>query len=204
VIQINNFPLFISASIMLNVIPGPDAIYIFSRSIAQGRKAGLLSSWGVCTGAFVHTVTAALGLSAILTTSVYAFTIMKYVGAIYLIYLGVKTFVDKANPLEIERTIKPSSDWAIFRQGVLVDILNPKAATFFLAFPPQFIEPTSKTKITSFIFLGVIVILISLIWEFILVMSSGAIAKYLRQNVSIDKHLNQLTGVVLTGVGIPG
>ena len=207
--EFHNFPLFIASSILLNVIPGPDAIYIISISIAQGRTAGLLSSWGICTGAFIHTIAAGLGLSAILSTSAYAFTIVKYVSAIYLIGLGIKSFLDQKDSLnfnntdEIESTQrKYSSNWNIFGQGVLVDLLNPKVAIFFLAFLPQFIVPSSESKIATFIFLGTIVVLISLIWELILVLFSSLITHYLQQNDSRFEKLNYLTGFIFIGLGI--
>lgn len=205
--DINNFPLFIASSILLNLIPGPDSIYIVTKSIAQGRSAGLLSSWGICTGAFVHTVAAAIGLSAIIATSVYAFNILKYVSVIYLISLGIKSLLDKTNPLEITQTNETvemtfSDGWNIFGEGILIDILNPKVAIFFLAFLPQFINPNSEAKAATFILLGCILIAIALIWEFLLVMFSVSITEHLRQNAAFGTKLNQLSGIVLIGLAI--
>ncbi|MEM9924258.1 MAG: LysE family translocator [Cyanobacteria bacterium P01_D01_bin.50] len=207
--EINHFPLFIATSILLNLIPGPDSIYIVTKSIAQGRTAGLLSSWGICTGAFVHTVAAAIGLSAIIASSVYAFNTLKYVSAIYLISLGIKSLLDKTNPLEIPQTndtaeekMTLSNSWNIFGQGVLIDILNPKVAIFFLAFLPQFINPDSEAKAATFILLGSILIAIALIWEFLLVMFSTLITKHLRNNIAFGTKLNQLSGIILIGLAV--
>ena len=198
--QIHNFSLFIAASLVLILVPGPDSIYVVSRSISQGRQAGLLSSWGTCTGAFVHTIAAALGLSAILSTSAYSFTIVKSIGALYLIYLGIKTFFAQSD-WELDLDQKKLSNWAIFRQGVLVDVLNPKTAIFFLAFLPQFV-PTTQAKVTTFIFLGTSFIVMAFVWDFILIISSTSLTEYLRKNVSFSKRLNQLTGLIFVGLGL--
>jgi threonine/homoserine/homoserine lactone efflux protein len=201
--DIQNVALFMTASILLNVIPGPDAIYIVSRSIAYGRRTGVLSSLGICTGALVHTIAAALGLSAILATSATAFTVIKVIGAGYLIFLGIKTFFDRSNVLALDQPTERSvSAWTIFRQGILVDVLNPKVAIFFLAFLPQFIAPSSDAKAATFIFLGLIVIGISLVWEFFLVMASVAITHYIRRSATIGKQMNRAVGLVYAGLGV--
>ena len=198
--QIHNFSLFIAASLVLILVPGPDSIYVVSRSVAQGRQAGLLSSWGTCTGAFVHTIAAALGLSAILATSAYSFTIVKSVGALYLIYLGVKTFFSQPQ-WELDLNERIDSSWAIFRQGVLVDVLNPKTAIFFLAFLPQFV-PTTQAQMSTFIFLGVSFILMAFVWDFILIIGSTSLTGYLRQNVSFGRQLNRVTGLIFVCLGV--
>ena len=199
--QIHNLSLFIAASLVLILVPGPDSIYVVSRSVAQGRQAGLLSSWGTCTGAFVHTIAAALGLSAILATSAYSFTIVKSVGALYLIYLGVKTFFSEPQ-WELDLNQKTGlSNWEIFGQGVLVDVLNPKTAIFFLAFLPQFV-PTTDAQVSTFIFLGTSFILMAFVWDFILIIGSTSLTGYLRQNISFGKQLNRVTGLIFVGLGV--
>ncbi|MGF1481340.1 MAG: LysE family translocator [Cyanophyceae cyanobacterium] len=201
--HIHHFSLFIAASLALIVVPGPDSIYVISRSIAQGRQAGLLSSWGTSTGAFMHTIAAALGLSAILATSAYAFTMVKSIGAIYLIYLGVKTFFAQTHLGELEiNQEKDTSSWAIFGQGILVDLLNPKSAIFFLAFLPQFIDPAIPSKAVTFVSLGTSFIFMALAWDLILIMSSTSIAHHLHQNGSLGRQLNRLTGIVFIGLGL--
>lgn len=122
---------FFSAALALNLAPGPDFIYILSRTIAQGAKIGIASSLGVCAGAFVHVVAAALGLSAILATSALAFSVVKYIGAAYLVYLGIQALRSKGMNLNTSTMETPDvSTWQAFKQGMLVDILNPKVAIF--------------------------------------------------------------------------
>ena len=125
--------LFFSAALAINLSPGPDMIYILSKTIARGRKIGMASSLGVCTGGLVHALAAALGLSAILATSATAFTVVKYIGAAYLIYLGVKALVSKDSSFQLrEGGTAAVTPWRAYKQGILVDILNPKVAVFFI------------------------------------------------------------------------
>ena len=162
--------VFITACTILNIAPGPDTMYIMSKTIAQGRRAGLLSSVGVCSGAMVHASLAGLGLSAILTTSPAAFSVIKWVGAFYLIYLG---YVTIANALKVREdpssnsnnVLRQDSAWRLYYQAVLVDLLNPKTALFFLAFIPQFIDKGAGNYFWQFIFLGLVLITNALIIE---------------------------------------
>lgn len=199
-----DLPVFISASVVLNLVPGPDAIYIMTRSLSQGKQAGFISSLGVCSGALIHAIAAALGLSAILATSAYAFTAVKLLGAVYLVFLGLKTFFDKSNPLSFneENNQAKIHNGKLFRQGVLVDVLNPQVAIFFLAFLPQFIDPVYSQKTLTFLILGVIVIMISLFYEALLVLLCGTISSYLRRNRAMGRYLNRFVGTVYAGLGI--
>jgi threonine/homoserine/homoserine lactone efflux protein len=200
---VNNLPLFLASCVALNVMPGPDTIYIVTRSVAQGRRAGLLSSWGLCTGALVHTFAAALGLSALLAASAGAFTLIKYAGALYLMYLGMKTFFEKSGPLDLAAEPRaPASGRTIFLQGVVVDLLNPKVALFFLAFLPQFIDQRAPGKFATFVSLGVILILISLVWEALLAFGSAKLAGYLASNSLLAKRMNRLAGTLFIGLGL--
>jgi len=201
---VNNLPLFLASCVALNVMPGPDTIYIVTRSVAQGRRAGLLSSWGLCTGALVHTLAAALGLSAVLAASAQAFTVVKYAGALYLMYLGVKTFFDRGGPLDsdLKLSAAPASGRRIFLQGVVVDLLNPKVALFFLAFLPQFIDQRAPGKFGTFISLGVILILFSLVWEGLVAVGSAKLAGYLTGNSSLARRMNRLAGTLFFGLGL--
>lgn len=131
--------LFCVTAFALIITPGPNQIYIIARSTSQGRKAGLLSVLGVDTGTLVHVVAASLGLSALLASSALAFSIVKYVGASYLIYLGIRTWLSKADTPELA-TPELSSGKRVFFQGMLTNVLNPKVALFFLAFLPQFVN----------------------------------------------------------------
>ena len=200
---VNNLPLFLASCVALNVMPGPDTVYVVTRSVAQGRRAGLLSSWGLCTGALLHTLAAALGLSALLAASAQAFSLVKYAGALYLIYLGVRTFRDAAGPLEPDATAPvPASGGRIFLQGVVVDLLNPKVALFFLGFLPQFIDPRGSGKFSTFVTLGAILILFSLAWEGMLAIGSAKLAGYLTSDARLARRLNRLAGTLFIGLGL--
>ncbi|GFO58857.1 lysine transporter LysE [Geomonas silvestris] len=198
-----NLPLFLVSCVALNVMPGPDTIYLVTRSIAQGRRAGLLSSWGLCTGALVHTFAAALGLSAVLSASAHAFSAVKYAGAVYLIYLGVKTFFDKSGPLPTDNEpAAPVSGCRIFFQGILVDVLNPKVALFFLAFLPQFIDHRAPNKFATFLLLGAILVLFSLVWEGILVLGSSRLSGYFTRNENSGRRVNRVAGSIFVSLGV--
>lgn len=200
---IENLPLFLTASLLLVLSPGPDTIYIVSRSVAQGRTAGLLSSLGIGTGVLIHICAAALGLTAILATSATAFLAVKYVGALYLIYLGIRTWLERSSPLDPEQARLPAaSRWAIFRQGVVSDVLNPKMAVFFLAFLPQFIVPDSPARGLAFVLLGSVIVAFFVVWATILVLGSSALTSYLRRHRRISRYLNRATGTVFVGLGM--
>ena len=131
--------VFFSAALALNLSPGPDLLYVFSRTLSGGRRIGIISACGVCSGALVHVVFAALGISAILATSALAFTVVKYVGAAYLLYLGFQALRSAgAGGTLMPKAVPQASAWKAYRQGVLVDLLNPKAAVFYVALLPTF------------------------------------------------------------------
>ncbi|MBW2193178.1 MAG: LysE family translocator, partial [Deltaproteobacteria bacterium] len=144
-IGIQNFPLFLISCIMLNLTPGQDTIYIIGRSVAQGKKSGILSAMGIMSGVLIHTFFAAIGLSVILATSSLAFAIVKYAGAGYLIWIGIG-FLRNRRPDEKTEIMekKQLGPWKIYRQGILTNLLNPKVALFFLSFLPQFVDPRTE------------------------------------------------------------
>ena len=138
-IEPTKFALFVVVSWALIIAPGPDMIYVITHGMAHGRKAGIVSAVGVIGGILVHTTAAALGITLIFQTSAFAFLIVKYLGAIYLIYLGIKTWRDKST-FSLHTPMVSASSCALFWQGVLSNVLNPKIAVFFLAFLPQFVD----------------------------------------------------------------
>jgi threonine/homoserine/homoserine lactone efflux protein len=158
--DVRNIQLFVIAAIALAVTPGPAVLYVVTRSITQGRTAGVVSCFGVTLGGFVHVLAAALGVSAALATSVLAFTLVKYAGAAYLVWLGVRAFMKKPQIARIEQS-EPRSLLRIFRDGVVVNILNPKTALFFLAFIPQFVTPSRGDIPLQCAFLGGLFVLIA-------------------------------------------
>jgi threonine/homoserine/homoserine lactone efflux protein len=148
--------LFITAALILVFTPGPNTLYIIARSVQQGRVAGIVSSLGIQVGSLFHIAAAALGVSALLLSSALAFSVVKYVGAAYLIFLGVKTLLTREKVAEAE-TVEVKSLSRAFYQGVLVSLLNPKAALFFFAFLPQFVDAKRGPAATQILFLGAIV-----------------------------------------------
>jgi threonine/homoserine/homoserine lactone efflux protein len=198
--------VFFSAAFALNISPGPDLIYILSRTIAQGRNVGIASSLGVCTGALVHVGAAALGLSAVLATSAVAFSLVKYLGAAYLVYLGVNAF--RSAGIAGIRDSFPrdpaceANSWKAFKQGVLIDVLNPKVAIFFMAFLPQFVRPGSGHPTIQIVILGMLVILVAMIVETAFVLAAGQTTTILRKNRKLTVMLNRLLGSVFIALGI--
>lgn len=195
--------VFVSAALALNVSPGPDLIYILSRSVAHGRRVGLASAAGVCTGAFVHVLAASVGLSAILATSATAFTVVKYLGAAYLIYLGIKSLrsagASFASNSETESSV---SLWQAFRQGVLIDVLNPKVAIFFMAFLPQFVRPGHGSESSQLVVLGALVIGVAIVVEACFVLAASRATNFFRTNPSASVWLDRILGSVLMTLGI--
>src|SRR5262249_26416863 len=199
---IHDFGLFVAAAILLNLTPGPDTAYILGRSIAQGREAGIASALGICVGSIFHTCAAALGLSAILATSAAAFGAIKLLGGAYLIFLGLKMIFDRSGQLSLPSNFRRRTTSAAFRQGVLTNVLNPKVALFFLAFLPQFIDPTSGTKVFGFLFLGLTFVTTGTIWCLILAWFASAFSKRLRTNETVTQWLNRTAGVLFVFLGM--
>lgn len=200
---IENYLGFIIAGIALNLTPGADTIYILTRSIAQGKKAGIYSVLGIGTGAIVHTLFAALGLSALLITSAIAFSIVKWMGAAYLIYLGIGILMDKSK-LSINNTspFEQINRGKIYRQGFLTNLLNPKIAIFFLSLLPQFINPQYTNGPIPFLLLGFTFITTGTIWCFFLVYSAAYMSNKLRENEKLGKITQKLSGLVFIGLGL--
>ena len=195
------FLLFIGVSWALILAPGPDMLYVISRGIAHGRRAGILSAIGVVCGILVHTTAAALGLTLILQTSALAFLLVKYVGAAYLIYLGIKSWRD-TGALSLQTPLPAVRSSAVFWQGVLSNVFNPKIAIFFLAFLPQFVEKGSSNVTWQMIFLGVTFACFGLCFLLVVGYSSGAIGRWLTHRPRYTQFLQRLAGGILIGLGI--
>ena len=200
---IENFLVFLATGIMLNLYPGPDSLYIIGRSISQGRLAGVFAVLGIITGAFIHTIIGALGLSAILLTSANAFMVVKYAGAVYLVYQAIlmmkESFSDRSSSnAEIQR--KPL--FKIYQQGAITNLLNPKVALFFMALIPQFISPASSNKALSFFILGLVFITTGTIWCLILALLASYFSRKFRRNSRISKWLLRANAGLFTCLGI--
>lgn len=198
-----NFETFLIAGIILNLTPGADTMYILGRSISQGKKAGVLSALGISTGSVFHIVFAALGLSIILAKSALAFDVVKYIGATYLIFLGVKSIVTKSNrKFELDKESKQISNKKIFASGVMTNILNPKVALFFLAFLPQFIDPNYAQNSLPFLILGLTFLFTGTVWCLILALFASKLSDRLRNNYRIKNWIDKITGGVFILLGI--
>jgi threonine/homoserine/homoserine lactone efflux protein len=200
---IQNFYLFLISCILLNLTPGQDTIYIVGRSIAQGRKAGILSVFGIMTGVLIHTLLAALGLSVILATSALAFQVVKFIGAGYLIWIGIGLIRNSGQHQEFGPSEeKPLCAWKVFRQGVLTDLFNPKVALFFLSFLPQFVAPQVPHAFLSFMLLGLVFFTTGSLWCLILVFSSAWATHRFRNRPVPGGMLKKVTGGLFVGLGI--
>lgn len=198
---IHHFWVFLIAGIALNLTPGPDTFYILGRSVAQGRSAGVASVLGISTGSLVHTLAAALGLSAILAASASAFLAVKLVGAGYLFYLGARMLFSRTASAQISTNFSSSSFIAVYRQGMLTNILNPKVALFFLAFMPQFIAADSPFKFPAFIALGLCFITTGTLWCLCLAWFSSRLGDRLRGNSTFAAVLNRTAGALFICLG---
>ena len=191
--------LFISVASIMVFMPGPNTLYIIARSIQQGRLAGLVSSLGVQVGTMVHMTAAALGISALLVSSAVAFQVVKYAGAAYLIYLGIRTLLSKD---KVEKTnVHRAKLSRVFYQGVVVNVLNPKTALFFFAFLPQFINPTRGAVGIQVALLGSILIFLGTLSDSIYALASGSIGNWLRGNLKFVRAQRYFAGTVYIGLG---
>ncbi len=193
--------LFAIAALTLIVIPGPAVLYIVSRSIEQGRAAGLVSVLGVGAGATVHVAAAALGLSSLLLHSAVAFNVVKYAGAVYLVYLGVRTLLSREtfDPLEPPRR---RSLGRTFTQGAIVNTFNPKTALFFFAFLPQFVDVDAGRVGVQVAVLGGVFVGIALVSDSLWAVAAGTAAERLRASVRFARIRRRVSGSVLVGLGV--
>ncbi|WP_243298576.1 LysE family translocator [Bacillus litorisediminis] len=198
----NDFLTFLLLSLFVVMSPGIDTALITKRTISDGKKDGYRIALGITVGCLVHTLAAAFGLSAILLQSAVAFEIVKYVGAIYLIYLGISSFITlkKKKPDQPERDQEKLAKKSAFKQGFLSNVLNPKVAMFFLTFLPQFVSTNSEATL-QLIFMGVIYMLLSITWFFVFVFFINHLRKWL-MSARIQSAMDKLTGAVLIGFGL--
>ena len=192
---------FMGAALALLLLPGPAVLYITARSASQGRVAGLVSVLAIETANFVQAVAAALGLSAILLSSALAFDVVKYLGAAYLIYLGIRKLFSSDNGIENE-TVKQESLSRIYWQGFAINILNPKTALFFFAFLPQFVDPTKGNVVGQNLLLGVIFVGMAIITDSMYALLASSLAGKLSGNKRFNKGQRYFAGLVYIGLGI--
>jgi RhtB (resistance to homoserine/threonine) family protein len=198
---IQHYETFLVAGILLNLTPGNDTIYILSRTIAQGRKAGILSVLGIGTGSLVHTFFAAVGLSIIIAKSPVLFNIIKYAGAAYLFYIGIRMILSKSSMIKLDHP-EDEKYKKIYWQAVLTNILNPKVALFFISFLPQFINPTYSNHYLSFIVLGLSFTATGTLWCLVLALFASFISASLIKNTRTGNYITKACGFVLVALGI--
>ena len=195
------FALFVGISWALIITPGPDMLFVITRGMTYGRWAGIVSAVGVISGILVHTLTAAFGITLIFQTSAFAFLVVKYLGAIYLVYLGVKAWQDKS-ALSLQIPIEGASAYSFFWQGVLSNVLNPKIAVFFLAFLPQFVDQGKGQIPLQMATLGLTFAFFGLCFLVAVGYFTGAIGAWLAHQPQFTKLFRWLTGGVLVGLGV--
>ncbi len=198
----SSYWIFLLATFVVNISPGPSLFFIFSNTVTHGRKIGIASSFGICTGSIFHIAAVAMGISAILVASTLLYTIVKYIGALYLIYLGIMSFKYNETKLKnTNRNITKLTPLKAFKQGVLVDILNPKIAIFFMAFLPQFVRSEYGHIPVQIILLGSVVILVGIVVEVIFVFSIEKMATFIKQKNKYSLWIDRMIGFMLISLG---
>jgi threonine/homoserine/homoserine lactone efflux protein len=195
-----NFPLFLLAALVIAVVPGPGIFYVAARTLSGGSKAGIASTLGTALGGLVHVTAGALGVSAIILASAELFTAVKFAGALYLIWLGLKTFRDAGTSLP--QQVVAFEARRVFRDGILVEALNPKTAAFFLAFIPQFLDPAGGAPALQFITLGLISVTSNTLADFIVVGMASTAQASLSRRPQLFQRLRQGSGLFIAGLGI--
>lgn len=192
---------FLGASILLTIAPGPDNVFVVTQGITRGRKAAVLTAIGMCSGISVHTTAAALGISAVFYSSAVAFSMVKFAGAAYLLFLAWKT-VRERRDLELRGNDRQLSGFALFKRGFIMNVLNPKVALFFVAFLPQFVSPGSGNVALEMAMLGLVFMVQGMIIFTAIGLLSGAIGSYLLQKPQVSRIFSWLTAGIFATLGI--
>lgn len=192
--------VFLAAAFLLAITPGPGIFYVLARSIAGGRREGMLSSIGTFIGGLVHVFGAALGISAVLAASAVAFGIVKYAGAAYLVYLGVRMIRNRETDSSSDEVPGPSG--SAFRQGIVTEVLNPKTALFFLSFIPQFITPARGHVFFQFLLLGAVSVTLNTTADLVVATFAGPIGQKLKNSLRFRRRQRTASGLAMIGLGI--
>jgi len=199
----NSILLFMAAALALNISPGPSILYILSRSLGQGREAGLVSVLGLATATLIHAVAMALGLSTLLLYSPVAFSVVKYLGAAYLIYLGVSALLSRrAIHAASTANAAPLSLGAVYRQGVVTDLLNPKVALFFISFLPQFVDPSASSPTLQILFFGLLFHVTGVPVNLMVALAGGRLAAFMARRPRWARMQSWTSGTVLVALGL--
>jgi threonine/homoserine/homoserine lactone efflux protein len=198
---IQHYEAFLLASIALNLTPGLDTFYILTRSGREGHAVGLAAALGINAGCIVHTLAAVLGISAILMTSALAFSVLKYLGAAYLVWIGLRMLLSRSATRQPTET-RGRGFGAAFRQGMFTNVLNPKVALFFLAFLPQFVSMHATHPQIGLVLLGVSFIGTGMTWSTVLALAGGRIHRLLTTKPKLGQWMDRLCGTVLLAFGV--
>ncbi|PMC37398.1 LysE family translocator [Bacillus sp. UMB0899] len=192
---------FLGAAIVLTLMPGPDNLFTLAQSIAKGKKAGIFTTLGLCTGLLVHIAAATIGISAVIYQSALAFTLVKYAGAAYLLFLAYKSFRDKSSGFTL--TNENSLDYkSLYKKGVIMNLLNPKVSLFFLAFFPQFIQYENGNVSLQMLGFGILFLIQALVIFTLISMFAGKVGNFLRKDPSLSKKINMIQGSLFTLIGL--
>jgi threonine/homoserine/homoserine lactone efflux protein len=202
IVEPGTLAVFSLAALAILAVPGPAVIYIVTRSIQQGRSAGLASVLGIHVGTLVHLTAATVGLSAILVSSATAFTVVKVLGALYLVVIGIRTLLGHADPADTDPQRPPRRRRRDFAEGVVVNVLNPKTALFFLAFLPQFVDPARGQASLQILVLGLTFMLLGLVTDSIWALAAGSAGETLRRSRSWAQVQRYVSGSVFVGLGV--
>lgn len=200
-IELTQLLYFIAVSVALTLLPGPDILFVLSISISQGKKAGIATASGLCTGLLFHTTAAALGISALVYSSAIAFTIVKYAGAFYLIYLAFKALKETGtffSSFEVKETDVP----LLYKRGIVMNLLNPKVSLFFLAFLPQFVIAGSGSIPLQMIFLGIVFLFQALFIFFLVSIFAGFIGSRIMKMSNAGKYVNWAKAGIFSIIGV--
>jgi threonine/homoserine/homoserine lactone efflux protein len=199
---IHDFWLFVAAGFLLNLTPGPDTAYIVGRGIQFGWRGGAAAALGICTGCLVHVAAAAAGLSALLLASTVAFTVVKLIGAAYLVYLGIRMVLSRGAHFEAAKDTRALPLSAVFRQGALTNIVNPKVALFFLAFLPQFLDAGAPHRSLAFVILGLIFVANSTVYCLVVAAFAARAAHRLQRASAMLLWINRGMGAIFVALGL--
>jgi threonine/homoserine/homoserine lactone efflux protein len=194
--------LFVLAGILLNITPGPDTLYIIGRTASQGLRGGTVAALGISAGLLVHALAAAVGLSAVLSASAAAFTVIKWIGAAYLIYLGISLLTGRPSIAQPASGPAPATLRTVFFQGFLTNVLNPKVALFFLAFLPQFVDPGASSKVLALMFLGLVFNINGTLWNLFVAWLAARMTRRLNRSGYLALWLQRAVGALFVYLGI--
>lgn len=192
---------FLIASTLLALVPGPDNIFVLTQSVVHGKSAGIVTTFGLCTGVMVHTLAVAFGVAAIFQASAVAFSLLKYVGAAYLLYLAWKSFRAKGQVLESGETARLPLR-RLYVRGIIMNVTNPKVSIFFLAFMPQFADPARGSMTLQFLQLGGLFILSALVVFISFALLAGLVGQCLTRSPKAQTVMNKVAGVVFCGLAL--